>query len=96
MKPLPIAFLLALSLPLAAQEIDLAGRVAVELNGAQTVEDRCKLTFVITNGLGADLDQAVYETVLFTTDGTVDRLTLFDFGHLPHGRLRVEAGAQCG
>lgn len=74
--------------PLSAQETDLEGHIGVELNAAETQEDSCKLTFVITNGLGKDV-AAVYETVLFKKDGQVDRLTLLDFGTLPFGRPRV-------
>ncbi|APE44553.1 hypothetical protein BOO69_14885 [Sulfitobacter alexandrii] len=73
----------------SAQEEDLEGRIAVELNAVQTVEQACTLTFLITNGLGAAIDKAVYETVLFDTTGQVNRLTLFDFGTLPPARPRV-------
>lgn len=61
----------------------------VELNAAETSEANCKLTFLITNRLETALDKAVYEAVLFDQNGTVDRLTLFDFGALPVGRPRV-------
>jgi len=63
--------------------------LAVELNAAETIEADCKLTFLITNSLDTPLDKAVFETVLFDRNGTVDRLTLFDFGALPIGRPRV-------
>jgi hypothetical protein len=81
--------LCGLALPTLAEETSLEGRIAVELNAAEPMENACKLTFVITNGLGSDLTKAVYETVLFKTDGQVDRLTLFDFGALPQARPRV-------
>lgn len=72
-----------------AQETDISGRLSVELNAAETTEGACKLTFLITNGLEAQIDKVVYESVLFGTDGQVDRLTLFDFGTLPPARPRV-------
>ncbi|MDF3415098.1 hypothetical protein HKX54_11580 [Sulfitobacter sp. M57] len=72
-----------------AQETDLGGRIAVELNAAQTTDTACTLTFMITNGLKAQVDRVVYETVLFDTKGQVNRLTLFDFGTLPVARPRV-------
>ena len=83
-------FILA-ALPVQAEESPkkVAPKLAVELNGAETRENSCTLTFVITNGLGQDIDQAVYETVLFDLDGKVNRLTLFDFGALPQDRPRV-------
>ncbi|MEP1767836.1 MAG: hypothetical protein ABJJ53_14500 [Sulfitobacter sp.] len=81
-----------------AEETSLEGKIGVELNATQTQEANCKLTFVITNGLGKDA-HAVYETVLFDTEGQVNRLTLFDFGKLPFGRPRVRqfeiANLQC-
>ena len=85
-----------LSLPLviaaplvAAQETDIKDQISVELNAAETTEDACKLTFMITNGLEALVDKIIYEAVLFDTEGQVDRLTLFDFGTLPPARPRV-------
>lgn len=90
----PLALLaLCLPLPLAAQETAQetapAAALAVELNGAETVEGACRLTFLVENGLGADLTQMALETVILTTDGIVERLTLFDFRDLPAGRPRV-------
>lgn len=82
--------LLALSTaPLAAQETDISGKISVELNAMQTTDAACTLTFLITNGLAQQIDRVVYETVLFDSDGQVDRLTLFDFGTLPPARPRV-------
>lgn len=63
--------------------------VAIELNAVDAVEGSCRLSFLIQNGHDADITQAVYEAVLFDTDGRVALLTLFDFGTLPAGRPRV-------
>ncbi|MBF9030057.1 hypothetical protein HKCCE3408_06595 [Rhodobacterales bacterium HKCCE3408] len=80
----------ALSLaPAVAQETDLAGHLGVELNATDPADGACALTFLVTNGLDADIDRAVFEIVLFDTSGTVMQLTLFDFGDLPAGRPRV-------
>ena len=73
----------------AAQETDVTGKVAVELNTVSDGEGACTLTFMVTNGHPVDIDKLVYETVLFDAAGSVDRLTLFDFGALPVGRPRV-------
>ncbi|MEP4194801.1 MAG: hypothetical protein ABJL99_04110 [Aliishimia sp.] len=78
-----------LSMTAHAQETDLTGKIAVELNAAQTTDTSCTLTFMITNGLKVQVDRVVYETVLFDTMGQVNRLTLFDFGTLPPARPRV-------
>ena len=73
------------ALPASAEEPVLA----VELNTVTEIENGCRLSFLAENTLGADLSVLVLETVLFTVDGGVDRLTLFDFQDLPRGRPRV-------
>ena len=72
-----------------AEEPAPAGEISIELNTMAEGAGSCTLTFVVTNGFPVDIDKLVYETVLFDTDGTVDRLTLFDYGALPVGRARV-------
>ncbi|MAM25445.1 MAG: hypothetical protein CML55_08735 [Rhodobacteraceae bacterium] len=74
--------------PVSAQEVQGA-YVSIELNALQQVEDSCRISFLVQNGHGFDIEQAVYEAVLFDTDGRVDRLTLFDFSALPSARPRV-------
>jgi len=68
---------------------EFKNRIAVELNTAQSTEEACILTFQVINAFDAEIGKVVYETVLFDTDGGVERLTLFDFGALPAGRPRV-------
>ncbi|SNR73494.1 hypothetical protein [Puniceibacterium sediminis] len=63
--------------------------VILELNSAVTVEGACRLSFLAQNLYAQPITSAVYETVLFTAGGDIDRLTLFDFGTLPVGRPRV-------
>lgn len=63
--------------------------LAIELNTLETVENGCQISFLVQNGHSADIDQAVFEAVLFDGDGRVERLTLFDFGDLPAARPRV-------
>ncbi|MEM8654316.1 MAG: hypothetical protein AAGF36_06185 [Pseudomonadota bacterium] len=72
-----------------ADEMDLTGKIAVELNTVSDGDSSCTLTFMVTNGHAAPIDKLVFETVLFDAGGAVDRLTLFDFGALPVGRPRV-------
>ena len=71
----------------------------LELNTAETTPSACRLSFVIENAHSADIAQAVFETVLFNTDGSINQLVLFDFGALPAGRHRVRqfevAGQPC-
>jgi hypothetical protein len=63
--------------------------LGIELNSVSQEGAACRLVFVVENGMGADLSSAVFETVLFDSEGRVVTLTLFDFGALPAGRPRV-------
>ncbi|MDF0603287.1 hypothetical protein P1J78_21365 [Psychromarinibacter sp. C21-152] len=74
-----------------AQEAEEPASTAlfVELNTLSPLEGGCRLTFMATNALGTDVEQLVLETVLMTTEGKVDRLTLFDLRELPANRPRV-------
>ncbi len=83
-----LAALPALVLPALAED-PIGAAVAIELNAAQTGEGACTLSFVVLNGHAAQIDQLVYEAVLFDASGQVDRLTLFDLGTLPPARQRV-------
>lgn len=92
---------LALAVPVAAQDTEAtAPGLALTLNTLQPTEaGGCRLTFVIRNGLGSDIESLVTEAVLFDAGGRVATLTLFDFGSLPEGRPRVRqfdlAGLGC-
>lgn len=81
-----------------AETVDKPG-VSIELSAAELVGDACRLSFVVLNGHDQDIDNSVYETVLFNTAGQVAKLTLLDFQDLPAGRLRVRqfqfAGLAC-
>lgn len=91
----------ALASPAPAQSAQHAApHLSLSLNTLQPTEaGGCRLTFVIRNGLGADIDSLVTEAVLFDAAGQVATLTLFDFGSLPAGRPRVRqfdlAGPSC-
>ena len=111
-SPLPIlrAGLTALVLlaPLSARSQDAEGApvaeaapdaLSIELNGAATEGGSCRLTFLVENGLAADLAALSLETVVLSAEGRVEQVTLFDFGALPMGRPRVRqfdlAGLGC-
>ncbi|GFE64688.1 hypothetical protein [Litoreibacter roseus] len=82
-------FVCLLPFETVADERDLTNKVAIELNTVTEGDGTCTLTFLVTNRQTVDIDQLVYETVLFEADGRVAQLTLFDFGALPMGRPRV-------
>lgn len=71
--------------PLMAEEPSLT----LELNAVTEQASGCRVTFVATNRLAADLSALVVEAVIFTPDGLVDRLALLDFQTLPQTRPRV-------
>jgi hypothetical protein len=73
----------------AAGMVQADGALSIELNAAQTGEGGCTLSFLVANGLEQNIEQAIYETVLFDQNGQVINLSLFDFGALPPGRPRV-------
>jgi len=83
------SFLLAAACALAAPASAKDAKLALELNSASDVEGACRLSFVVENGLAADITSLVLETVIFTSDAQVERLTLFDFQSVPAGRPRV-------
>ena len=82
--------LAALTQGAAAQESS-TGAVLVELNRTVAQEGACRLTFMAQNNMDTDIEQIVFETVIFTTEGAVERLTLVDLGTLPTARPRVRA-----
>lgn len=61
----------------------------LELNAAQSSERGCRLTYVVTNGLGTDLTKAAFEIALFNDSGVVDRMAVLDFNELPAGKTKV-------
>lgn len=97
---------LALLAPLAARSQEAAAEIApapatlsIELNDAATEGGSCRLTFLVENGLAADLAVLSLETVVLSAEGRVEQVTLFDFGALPADRPRVRqfdlAGLAC-
>lgn len=85
--------------PASAQEAAAEPQLSLELNAAQPSDRGCRLTFVVTNNLGAELTKAAFEVALFNDAGVVDRLTVLDFNELPVGKTKVArfdlAGADC-
>ena len=69
----------------AAQESVSDPRLIVELNTAQSTETACRLSFMVTNEHPEEIASAVFETVLFNADGSVNRQ--FDVPGLACGDL---------
>lgn len=64
-------------------------RVHIELNNLQDIDGSCRLSFLAKNETAVAIDKAVFETVIFDTNGGVASLSLFDFRDLPVERARV-------
>lgn len=98
-----MAAALALSLGGAPALAEEGGRLGLTLAGAEPVAGAngpaCRLSFLAENGLGADLAALVLEAVIFTRDGSVERLLLLDFRDLPAAKPRLRQfdlpGADC-
>ncbi len=88
-RQITMALVLAFPTFASAEESTAKPVLSLELNAADTVGEACRLTFVLTNKLGAEITQFVTETVLFPDSGGVVLLTLFDFAKLPQERPRV-------
>ncbi|WP_299948903.1 hypothetical protein [uncultured Ruegeria sp.] len=63
--------------------------LSLELNAMEDVDGACRMTFLANNQTGSPIDEAVFETVIFDLDGSVLKLSLFDFRALPSDRPRV-------
>lgn len=88
LAPRLLAFCALLGGP-AMAETDQGAYLSIELNTVDPVENACRMSFLIQNGHPQTISKAVFEAVLFDTEGRVDRMTLFDFGELPAARPRV-------
>lgn len=73
----------------SAEETQKPSGVSIELSSVEAKDESCLLSFVAENAYDIDIDGAVYETVLFGTEGQVALLTLLDFAELPAGKPRV-------
>lgn len=97
----PFAALLGFALlcaPALAQETPTP-RLALELNALQPAEAGCRVSFLATNELGAQLDRAAVELALFDKAGGIDRIVTLDFKDLSNGKTKVLqfqlTGLQC-
>lgn len=72
--------------PALAQE---SSGLTLDLNNLQSQDGACRITFVASNSLAADLDKLGFEVVLFNTQGLVERMVALDFGAMAQGRTKV-------
>lgn len=74
---------------IATSDETTSSGIHLELNTVRDIGGACRLTFVAQNQIGKDIEQAVFETVIFDGSGGVLLLSLFDFRDLPLGIPRV-------
>jgi hypothetical protein len=92
MRLLPAALTtIALALlPIHAMAQDPAAEaLTVELNAVEPADGGCKVTFLATNSLGADIDRTALELALFRTDGAIQRMVTLEFKALPQAKTKV-------
>lgn len=86
--------------PAFAEDAAPARSLYLELNAAESSQKGCRLTFLVTNDLGADIAGAGFELALFNAEGVVERLTVLEFRDMPAGKTNVSrfdlAAADCG
>lgn len=79
--------IIALSAPLAFAEETLE----IELNSAEQVEGKCRLTFVMKNSAQSAVDSLKADTALFGTDGVIKRRLVVEFGPLKPRKTSLRA-----
>ncbi|WP_298986933.1 hypothetical protein [uncultured Roseibium sp.] len=72
-----------------AQSQEKASHIALELNKIEVSGNTCRLSFVMENQSGQDLDVASYEIVVFGKDNVINQMSVFDFGALPKAKTIV-------
>jgi hypothetical protein len=73
--------------------------VRVELNVAENVQDRCRLSFVIENKSEAQIDSLRLDLAIFSREGIIQRRLVTEMGPLPHTKTMIkvfEIDLPCG
>lgn len=63
--------------------------LSVELNAAKAVEEGCRVSFLVANGMDTEIEASVFEIAVIGKDGGVTSLIRLDFGRLPEGKSRI-------
>jgi hypothetical protein len=63
--------------------------LVLELNALTATEAGCRITFLATNQLGAELTRAAVEVAFFGAGGGIERLVSLDFKTMPAGKTKV-------
>ena len=79
--------------PMVAQAEDLA---RLELNKAETVENRCSLTFLVENKTNRTIDSLKPDLALFNAEGVIQRRMVIEMGPIRGMRTNVRTYATDG
>lgn len=81
---------LAFLVPIQSNAQETTNQLIVQLNKLKTVGNACRITFVMTNHIGVEIQSASLEIVLFDKQQTVVKLLVVNPGRLPSGKTRVK------
>jgi hypothetical protein len=70
---------------------DAANPIRVELNAAESVQGRCRLSFVIENKADAAIESLKLDFAVFGTNGVVQRRLVAELGPLRRAKTVVKA-----
>jgi hypothetical protein len=93
MKPVVLALAATLAMPVAllAAPNEPADPIRVELNSAESVQGRCRMSFVIENKGEAAVDSLKLDFAVFGTNGVVQRRLVAELGPLRRAKTVVKA-----
>jgi hypothetical protein len=92
-KPVVLALVAMFAVPAAAAAApnEPADPIRVELNSAESVQGRCRMSFVIENKGEAAIDSLKLDFAVFGTNGVVQRRLVAELGPLRRAKTVVKA-----
>ncbi|MCF3935778.1 hypothetical protein L1787_20485 [Acuticoccus sp. M5D2P5] len=66
-----------------------AGALFLELNNLAAAQNGCRVSFLVRNEMGGEIDDLSLEVAVFGKSGALDRLLRLNFGLLLEGKTRV-------
>jgi hypothetical protein len=93
MKPVVLALAAMVIVPAAAAAApkEAADPIRVELNSTESVQGRCRMSFVIENKGDAAIDSLKLDFAVFGTNGVVQRRLVAELGPLRRAKTVVKA-----
>lgn len=74
---------------MAQQATEAPGAISLQLNSLRTIEQGCRVAFVLQNATGQDIEALSYEIAVFDSEGRLDRMLVLPFGALPSAKTRA-------